>query len=53
LVFDRVHASGRLRCTFNLSPHATAHAPTGNRLLETGLVTSDTLGAYGAVIEEQ
>jgi alpha-glucosidase len=52
LVFDRASGRERLRCTFNLSDSTASFRHSGRRIVSTGEVTKDTLGAFAALIEE-
>ena len=51
LVFDRVGGEQHLRCTFNLSGDAIAHAPSGETLVASGTIADNSLGPYASVIE--
>lgn len=51
LVFERTLGE-RLRCTFNLSDRDLPLSPTGKTLMTAGIVSSDRLGPYSAIIEE-
>ena len=52
LVFERAADGQRLRCTFNLSPRAAGHEPSGKAIVSTGDLDGGLLGPYSAVIEE-
>jgi alpha-glucosidase len=52
LVFEREGAGQRLRCSFNLSEQPAPFEPSGKSILQTGQVDGNSLGPYGAVIEE-
>jgi alpha-glucosidase len=52
LVFDRLLGSQRIRCTFNLSEGPRPLASSGRGLLSTGPVDGNSVGPYGAIIEE-
>ena len=52
LIFDRITAGERLRCTFNLSDLPARFSSTGTPLLTTGEIDGARLGAYAAIVQE-
>ena len=51
LLFERLAAGERLRCTFNLSDRPAHFAPSGRSLIRAGEVDGDEIGPYAAVVE--
>ena len=52
LRFERAHNGHRLLCSFNLSEQAAQFSASGKALISCGDVSSDSLGAYSALIED-
>ena len=52
LVFNRAANGRQVRCSFNLSERAVAFQASGRELIRAGQVDTDSIGPYGAVIEE-
>ena len=52
LIFERVEAGERLRCTFNFSDQPLIFAAAGKVLMRSGDVDAGHLGPYAALVEE-
>ena len=52
LVFNRAADGRQVRCSFNLSERAVAFRTSGRELIRSGHIDSESIGPYGAVIEE-
>ena len=52
LVFNRAANGRQVRCSFNLSDRAIAFRTSGRELIRAGHVDRDSIGPYGAIIEE-